>query len=143
MAKEKASAETAFWQEVFHAGIYKRNQGRIARQVTFFAIALVAAIGCYQMSRTVLAGERMVQFGIPALVFGLVLWTAYRLVNWPPFSDFLISVEAEMQKVSWPTRHELFRGSVVVLITILFLAAVLFLYDAVWGFVFKALGVIG
>ena len=34
------------------------------------------------------------------------------VVNLPVFADFLIAVEAEMNKVSWPTRGELFRGSV-------------------------------
>ena len=33
----------------------------------------------------------------------------------PAFADFLIAVEAEMNKVSWPTRTELFRGSMVVI----------------------------
>ena len=43
----------------------------------------------------------------------------FRLVNLPKFADFLIAVEAEMNKVSWPTRTELFRSSVVVIVTIL------------------------
>lgn len=28
------------------------------------------------------------------------IWFGYRLVNWPRFADFLISVEAELNKVS-------------------------------------------
>ncbi len=32
------------------------------------------------------------------------LWLCFRLVNMPRFADFLIAVEAEMNKVSWPTR---------------------------------------
>ena len=40
----------------------------------------------------------------------LGLWVAFRLVNMPAFADFLIAVEAEMNKVSWPTRGELFRS---------------------------------
>jgi preprotein translocase SecE subunit len=47
-----------------------------------------------------------------------------------------------MNKVSWPTRHELFRGSAVVLITILFLAVVLFGFDAMWRIVFTRLGIL-
>ena len=31
------------------------------------------------------------------------LWASYRLVNVPAVADFLIAVEAEMNKVSWPT----------------------------------------
>ena len=41
------------------------------------------------------------------------------------FADFLIAVEAEMAKVSWPTRSELIHSSLVVIITIIGLAAML------------------
>ena len=49
----------------------------------------------------------------------------------PSFADFLISVEAEMNKVSWPTRTELIRASIVVILMIFLLAAILFAYDSV------------
>ena len=52
----------------------------------------------------------------PTLLLAAFAWVAYRLVNFPSFADFLIAVEAEMNKVSWPTRIELFRSSIVVLI---------------------------
>jgi preprotein translocase subunit SecE len=64
------------------------------------------------------------------------------LVNYPPFADFLINVEAEMVKVSWPTRTELFRSSVVVMLTIFGLAAILALYDVFWQWFLRLLGVI-
>ena len=60
------------------------------------------------------------------------LWIAFRLVNMPRFADFLISVEAEMNKVSWPTRTELFAASMVVIVVIFLLTAILFVYDLVW-----------
>ena len=50
------------------------------------------------------------------LLLAAFVWVSYRLVNFPSFADFLIAVEAEMNKVSWPTRVELFRSSIVVLI---------------------------
>jgi preprotein translocase subunit SecE len=68
-------------------------------------------------------------------------WIGYRLVNWPKFADFLISVEAELNKVSWPTQKELVRASIVVIFTILFLSAILFGYDALWKFLFGLLGI--
>ena len=52
--------------------------------------------------------------------------------TFPAFADFLIAVEAEMNKVSWPTRTELFRASMVVLIVIFALAVVLAGYDMFW-----------
>ena len=57
---------------------------------------------------------------------------AYRLVNVPAVADFLIAVEAEMNKVSWPTRSELIRASTVVLVMMLALAVILAGYDIFW-----------
>ncbi len=65
------------------------------------------------------------RFLIPGLLLALGVWASYRVVNVPAFADFLIAVEAEMNKVSWPTRAELFRASMVVLIEIFALAFIL------------------
>jgi preprotein translocase subunit SecE len=58
------------------------------------------------------------------------------------FADFLIAVEAEMNKVSWPSRAELVRSSVVVIMVLFLLAIVLFGLDIVWSFVFEWLGIL-
>jgi preprotein translocase subunit SecE len=154
MEKEKEAATGQFIGELFQAGLYKRNQGRITRQVTFGAIAVFVAVGCWKMSLEVetydwfgsLARWLSTDIGLLSMmVSGVVLvlgvWIAYRLVNMPRFADFLISVEAEMNKVSWPTRPELIRASLVVLFTIFFLAAVLFVFDLGWIWLFQRLGV--
>jgi preprotein translocase subunit SecE len=69
-------------------------------------------------------------------------WLAYRLVNFPQFADFLIAVEAEMKKISWPSLQQCFRAAAVVIVTMFFLAAVLFLYDQLWIRFFEAIGVL-
>jgi len=81
------------------------------------------------------------QYVVPGVLFLLTLWVSYRVVNVPAFADFLIAVEAEMNKVSWPTWHELSRASMVVLILVFALAAVLFAFDTVWALIFKQLGI--
>jgi len=131
----------AFVQELLRTGIYKRNQGRITRQVTFAVIAITVALGLWRLSETLLRQPAGVQYGIPGLLLMGGLWMAYRLVNVPGFADFLIAVEAEMNKVSWPTRSELIRAALVVLVTIFLLAAVLFAFDYLWIVVFDFLGV--
>jgi preprotein translocase subunit SecE len=131
---------SAFFQELLRAGIYKKSQGRICRQITFAAVAIVIALGLFTLSETVLRQEGLLwQYALPGVLLALGWWASYRLVNVPAFADFLIAVEAEMNKVSWPSRHELMRGSSVVLITIFFLAAVLFGFDAMWGYIFRLL----
>ncbi len=68
------------------------------------------------------------------MLLAVGFWVCYRIVNFPTFADFLIAVEAEMAKVSWPTRTQLIRSSLVVIITIIGLAAILWVYDTFWRF---------
>jgi len=131
---------------MFSGSRYKRSQGRIARQVTFFAILATVVIGVWQLSAgstgdlfarfmTVEKARIVAQYVVPSLLAVLGAWAAFRIVNIPRFADFLISVEAEMNKVSWPSRAELFRASMVVIVVIFMLTAILFTYDLVLKFV--------
>ena len=59
--------------------------------------------------------RRLLRFGLPA-VFPLTLgWIIFRIVHFPPFAEFLIATEAEMNKVSWTNKDDLFRATTVVL----------------------------
>ena len=114
-------------QGMFTSSRYKRSQGRIARQLTLFAILALFAIMGWRLSDA--GGDVTHKFLIPLAVAGLGAWIAFRIVNFPRFADFLISVEAEMNKVSWPSRGELYRASLVVIVVIFLLTAILFTYD--------------
>jgi len=82
------------------------------------------------------------RYVVPMVVVFGGLWLAFRAVNIPRFADFLIAVEAEMNKVSWPSRGEMFRSAIVVIVTIFGLAFVLFGYDLIWQFGLHLLGVL-
>jgi preprotein translocase subunit SecE len=152
MAKEKNAtvknapmrgpAGNPWIRELFQFGIYKRSQGRIARQVTFATMAVVVLLGAWRLSLYEVNAGRGMQFALPGAVVAVGLWVAFRLVNIPSFADFLIAVEAEMNKVSWPTRGVLLRRSLVVIFCIFFLAAVLFGYDLFWRTLLQLLKVI-
>ncbi|MGL4513143.1 MAG: preprotein translocase subunit SecE [Lacipirellulaceae bacterium] len=132
----------AYLQQLFHVGLYKRSQGRYARQWTLIAIAIVAAAGSWALHEWMkgLDGVTTAQaLVVPFVALGVALWAAFRLIQFPVFADFLISVEAEMNKVSWPTQSELVKASAVVIFVIFFLAIVLFAYDFVWKAFFRAL----
>jgi preprotein translocase subunit SecE len=122
----------AFIQELLRVGIYKRSQGRIVRQVTFAALAVTFALGMWQLNIMMIGQGPSLRYALPGCLLLLFLWTSYRLVNIPSFADFLIAVEAEINKVSWPTRSEAFRASMVVLILMFFLAFSLFACDFFW-----------
>jgi preprotein translocase subunit SecE len=136
MSKDKSLSAGSLLQELFQVGVYKRNQGRITRQLTFAALAmtiLLAARSLWLFSTTWPAAWR---YGLTGSLLILGPWLSFRIVNYPRFADFLVAVEAEMNKVSWPTRSELFRSSLVVIFVIFALAFVLFCYDLFWQFVF-------
>ena len=148
MAKQKQKvgqegASGGFWLELFRFGLYKPNQGRIVRQVTFLSIAVIVCLAAYEMYRTgwltgLFSGSRY--FVLIALC-ALGAWFAYRVVNYPSFADFLIAVEAEMNKVSWPTKTELWNASVVVMFVIFAMAGLLFFFDVIWSKVFQLLNI--
>lgn len=145
MAKQKsdAVARNGFWSELFRVGVYKPNQGRVVRQLSFLAIAILAGLAAVELHRlpmfdSLFSGSRYVFL----LVFGVsALWFSYRIVNYTRFADFLIAVEAEMNKVSWPTKQELWNASLVVIFVIFAMAGLLFLFDLVWTFLFQTIGI--
>ncbi|MBP61834.1 MAG: preprotein translocase subunit SecE [Planctomycetaceae bacterium] len=143
MAKEQTMSGSVL-QEFFQRGVYKRNQGRASRQVTFGALALGVSIGTWRLKDTLMArvDDPAIIFGVPGLLLLLGIWVSYRAVNITRFADFLIAVEAEMYKVTWPTRVELVRSSMVVMVVIFFLALVLALYDLFWRVFLSFIGVV-
>lgn len=153
--------------DMFSMSLYKWNQGRLTRQVTFAALAVVMGLGAWRLSQVIAgfaggdaggadsgllrfllpadAGEKyrfllwishpaVLRFLIPAVLLAVAVWLAFRIVNIPRFAEFLIAVEAEMAKVSWPTNHEVFRSSAVVIFLIFALAFLLAAFDLFWGF---------
>ena len=142
------------WGDVLSFSVYKRNQGRMTRQVTFAALALIVGLGVWRLSQllavwyggvdtslTALSGGGadigLVRFLLPAALLAAGLWLCFRIVNIPVFADFLIAVESEVAKVSWPTADEVFRSSAVIIFLIVALAAILAGYDLFWWFVLR------
>lgn len=129
--------------ELFHSSVYKPTQGRIVRQLTALAVFVVVTLGCWRLYTflpTVMNNAALAR-SIAGVLLAAGLWFGFRVVNWPRFADFLIAVEAEMNKVTWPSKDELIRASIVVIFTIFFLAITLFAFDIFWQFIFSTIGV--
>ena len=142
MAQEGNIASTgSFWRELFSANVYKRSQGRIARTGTFIALAVLTAFAAYSLKNLLINNELRYVYAGVVLLAGL--WFSFRLVQVSRFADFLIAVEAEMNKVSWPTTSELYRSVVVVLVTLIGLSAVIFGFDLLWRTLLGGLGIAG
>ena len=142
MQNNQAGAGT-LWGDVLSFSLYKWNQGRVTRQATFAALGLIVGLGAWQLAQVftgLYAGEAsgldlgVMRFLVPGALMAAGLWLCLRVVNIPRFADFLIAVEAEMAKVSWPTGQEVFRSSVVVIFLIFALAALLAAFDLFWWF---------
>ena len=130
--------------ELFRFGLYKPNQGRLVRQATFIAIALVLALGCFSLSAGPLSTspEQAVRVGVPLAVWLVLCWVGFRAVNVPRFADFLISVESELDKVVWPGRKQVMQSTIVVIVTMLFMGVFLFGVDMVWRWFFSLINFI-
>jgi preprotein translocase SecE subunit len=137
----------------FSATSYKRTQGMRVRRATIMGFLIIAGCGVYSFlnrSAFVSAGRPHLEvplpfsggymirllpdvaYTLPILLIGGSLWIGWRLVNFPPFADFLIATEAEMNKVSWTTRKRLIQDTLIVLTTMLLITMFLFVVDIVW-----------
>lgn len=144
MTTEKTAVANTILTELFQVGVYKRSQGKITRQATFGALAIAVVIGAWRLHGYMEGAEWFegARFVVPGIILAVGLWIGFRLVNYPRFADFLIAVEAEMNKVSWPSRAELYRSSFVVIFVLFSLSAVLFGFDVVWRVLFQLIGVV-
>jgi preprotein translocase subunit SecE len=137
----KAKAETSLWMELLKGRLYKPNQGRVVRQVTAVSVAGVFVAAGWRVYATILSdADDWLRWGIPSAIAIIGCWVAFRLVNWPNFANFLISVEAEMDKVSWASWDYLKRATGVVLVSMVVLGAYLFFCDIFWQQLFGFIG---
>ena len=155
------------FRELFRYRRYKTSQGKLIRRLTMtgaWVLFATAAWKCTLMDFTWIArwytwlvgwetqSEQAQAFVstfimvFPYSMAGLILlfglWFGYRLVKWVTFADFLISVEGEMAKVSWPNQSELRSATIVVLTLFFLLAGVLYTFDLIFVFIFKFIGVV-
>ena len=108
-------------------GVYKRGQGKYTRLSTAGGSALVAAVGSWQLYRTLEATdvglwvETMVPAGLFVAITMLIMW----LVNKSNIADFMIAAEGEMKKVNWSTRQEIAVSTTVVISVVIIMSVLL------------------
>ncbi len=133
-----------FFANLFSPATYKPLQGWWARLYTAIGIGFMLGLGIWRFyeSTTKEYTLPVARFGVPVLLAGVLAWVIYRLVQYPPFVDFLIATEAEMNKVSWISRDDLKRATSVVLVTVFVMSVYLFGVDWVWSRLLILLGVL-
>ena len=154
-----AKVQRETWLSVlFSTNLYQWKQGRVLRRSTAGAIVLTFVLASQALYHSVLydmGSTGSVAPFLPAMfrqwplgywVVGLInligLWVAFRAVNYPECAAFLIDVESEMSKVTWPSWAELQRATIVVLGTMFIFSMLLFGYDIAWQKVLELSGVL-
>jgi preprotein translocase subunit SecE len=122
----------------------KPSQGWHARLWTAVGLGIMFVAGLFRYYQTHLEGQAStpVRLGVPAALAVVLAWITYRIVQYPPFVDFLIATEAEMNKVSWTTRDELRRATIVVIVTVFLISFYLFCVDFVWSTILQRIGIL-
>jgi len=146
MVREGSFSALDFAKELLRTDAYKPNQGQVARKATMAGLLVAIAFGVWRLSEFLKTSDAWggvpgVAYGVPLGLLVVGLWVCFRVNNYPKFADFLISVEGEMHKVSWPVWPVLLRSSWVVILLIFFLAFTLFVFDVFWRYVFALIGV--
>jgi len=127
--------------------IYKKGQGTTARWIAAVALLGLAVLGCYALQAKLSESEsawitQKLNLGIINLSLSVIIAAgAFVLaavavgfvVNHRRLVDYLINSEAELRKVAWPTRPELKRQTIVVLVSMAFFGILLFLADLLFG----------
>lgn len=127
--------------------IYKEGQGKWARGLLAFIVALTAIFAVASLHEALPASSEPWRVPVlnwsfdyrwlleaPLLVGSVFLgvW----LFNRPTTADFLIETENELKnKVTWPSREEEINASLVVIVTVLIMLVFIFCVDSflLWG----------
>jgi len=138
----------------FSSDRYKPTQGQRVRRATMLGLLVLLGAGVYVLVAhgTLVTGPDTwalripftdrtipllpdVSLTAPLLLAAGAFWFSYRVVNLPTFADFLIATEAEVNKVSWPSRRSVTQDTVVVLATVVMMTVFLFAVDFAWGWI--------
>jgi len=132
-----------FVANLIRTDVVKPNQGKQARLWTAVGLGVLIAAGVYRLYDTQLRDYApLPRYLVPAVLALALGWIVFRVVQYPPFADFLIATEAEMNKVSWTSKADLYRATTVVLVTVLVLALYLFVVDWAWSMLLQQIGVL-
>lgn len=121
---------------------YKKTQGRPTRQIALCVV--VASLSWLLISAVALFARRLVGgigwLSICVVVICLAGVISVAILNRPRWADFLISVQAEIDKVTWPSKAEVHKHTIVVLVLLVSMSVVVFGFDIVWMWVFRTIG---
>lgn len=124
---------------VFSVSRYKPRQGILVRRV-FHLLSSLCAVGLgVSIARAFTQGNGHVVAGV---FVSAMLWLSWRTMQYPPICDFLIDVQVELGRVSWPRVVDVKRFTLVVLFVMFLVSLYLFLCDRLLQFLLRAASVL-
>jgi preprotein translocase SecE subunit len=114
--------------------VYKKGQGTAARGLAGIVAFMLGAWASYRMYQTLAAYgvspvPTVIGTALVAAVFGGV--PLYLVLFQHQIVDILIETQQEMRKVAWSSRAEVIGSTLVVLATVILLAAFIFCTDQI------------
>jgi preprotein translocase subunit SecE len=122
--------------------VYKPGQGVRARVVALVGAGLAAFFAAQWLHGELIESRPGWSYGVPVGVGVVVMGAALWLVNWPRLVDLLIETEAELGKVSWSSRGDLWKSTWVVIFSIIFMATFMFVVVKVLEPIFRRINVL-
>ena len=127
--------------------IYKPGQGYWTRVLTAIgAGTLVLSCLAWVISQFTHLDDKprlIIQSSIAVGVILVASGLMWYLLNKPRIVDFMIATEAEMRKVNWPTKHEIFASTLVVITGTMVMSLFLWLVNMASAWFFQKIGVLG
>jgi preprotein translocase subunit SecE len=132
----------SFLLNFLRTDLYKPIQGWNARIYTAAGLGFIAVAGLWRIHEASVEYALGLRLGLPVIFALIFSWIIFRIIEFAPFAEFLIATEAEMNKVSWTSKDDLFRATTVVLSTVVVMAVFLYFVDTLWTFVLRLIGVL-
>ncbi|QQE10578.1 preprotein translocase subunit SecE [Planctomycetota bacterium] len=125
--------------------IYKPGEGYWTRTLTWIGsgtLVLSGILYIWDQMEYIQTNTLYWQGGMAlamVVVFGTFL---FWIMNKPNVAEFMIATEAEMKKVNWPSKKEVYGSTIVVIGGTALLAAILFVINISFAWIFTWMGVL-
>ncbi|QDU32570.1 preprotein translocase subunit SecE [Poriferisphaera corsica] len=125
--------------------IYKPGEGYWTRTLTWIGAGTLVLSGILYIWKQMDIIQQNTIYWQGGMALAMVAFWGillFWIMNKPNVAEFMIATEAEMKKVNWPSRMEVYGSTIVVIGGTFLLAAILFLINISFAWIFTQIGVL-